>query len=73
MPGGSQKGPGVEGAYVALFNISEKQRTFSFSPAAYDLEEYPQAKELWSGKSMKVKEEIKVRLPRHGAAIFRLW
>lgn len=61
-----------EGVYVALFNISEKTRTAGFNLEDYDLEGYRNAKELWSGKEGKVSKAVKARLPKHGAAVFRL-
>ena len=61
-----------KGIYVALFNISEKTATVGFALEAYDLEGYSKARELWSGKESKVKQELKKRVPAHGAAIFYL-
>lgn len=61
-----------KGVYVALFNISEKTATVGFALEAYDLEGYSKARELWSGKESKVKQELKKRVPAHGAAIFYL-
>lgn len=60
------------GVYAALFNISEKTKTVSLSPEAYDLEGYTRVKELWSGKEGKLPKALKAKLPRHGAAVFRL-
>ena len=61
-----------EGVYVALFNISEKTRTLGFSKEAYDLEAYTQAKELWTGKTSKLKDKLSARVAKHGAALFHL-
>ena len=61
-----------KGIYVALFNISEKTATVGFALEAYDLEGYSKVKELWSGKESKVKQELRKRVPAHGAAIFYL-
>lgn len=61
-----------DGVYVALFNISEKPGTMSIALEDYDLEQYKTAKELWSGKARKLTGELKIRLPKHGAAVFRL-
>ncbi len=60
------------GVYAALFNISEKTKTVSLSPEAYDLEGYTRAKELWSGREGKLSKVLKAKLPKHGAAVFRL-
>lgn len=61
-----------KGVYVALFNISEKTKTVSLSAEDYDLEGYTRAKELWSGKEGKLSKTLKAKLPKHGAAVFRL-
>lgn len=60
------------GVYAAIFNISEKTKTVSLSTEVYDLEGYACVKELWSGKEGKLSGTLKVRLAKHGAAVFRL-
>lgn len=61
-----------QGVYVALFNISEKTRTLKLPLEAYELDGFCSAKELWTGKKRKVKEELNIRLAKHAAAVFRL-
>ncbi len=60
------------GVYAALFNISERTKTVSLVTEAYDLEGYTRTKELWSGREGKLSKVLKARLPKHGAAVFRL-
>ena len=61
------------GVYVALFNISDKKKTVSFSPDKYDIENYSSAKELWSGKKIKLSDEINVKINKHGAVIINIF
>ena len=65
-----------KGTYVALFNISEKKQAITLPLAEYDLETCKHAKELWSGKSIRLNypegKVIKVTVPKHGAAVIRL-
>lgn len=59
-----------KGTYVALFNISEKNRTLEFIPADYEIE-YTKATELWSKKAIRKTDTIKICVNKHGAVIIR--
>lgn len=61
-----------KGTYVALFNVSDKARTIRLPLEAYDLEQYKKATELWSGKKSRPNGELKAKVAKHGAVIFRL-
>ena len=61
-----------QGVYVAVFNISEKARMVELQLEQYNLENYTCAKELWSGKQSRLNGIIKTKLPKHGAAVYKL-
>lgn len=61
-----------QGVYVAVFNISEKARMVELQLEQYNLENYTCAKELWSGKESRLGGVIRTKLPKHGAAVYKL-
>ncbi|MGN0401281.1 MAG: glycoside hydrolase family 27 protein [Acetatifactor sp.] len=61
-----------QGVYVALFNISERSRMVGLQLEQCDLDNYTCAKELWSGKESRISGVIKTKLPKHGAAVYKL-
>lgn len=62
-----------KGTYLAIFNISDKKKTVSFSLENYDLEDVKEIKELWSGTGTDVKEQTIVsEINAHGAVIYYL-
>ncbi len=60
-----------KGTYVAMFNISEKNRSICIKPEDLEIE-YTSVKELWSSKKVKKTDEIKMRVAKHGAVILKL-
>ncbi len=58
--------------YVALFNISDKTGNLSFDKCSYDLGEFTVTTELWSGRRLKASGMINCKIPKHGAAVFKL-
>ena len=59
------------GVYVALFNISDKNKSVCFEPAKYDIEAMTEATELWSGKKINTSKDIKIKVNKHGSAIIK--
>lgn len=59
-----------KGTYVAMFNISEKNRSICIKPEDLEIE-YTSVKELWSSKKVKKTDEIKMRVAKHGAVILK--
>ncbi|MCR4587887.1 MAG: glycoside hydrolase family 27 protein [Lachnospiraceae bacterium] len=59
------------GVYVALFNISDQEKEMSFIPEEADLQGYTNVKELWSGKEQKNEARLTIKIPAHGAVIYR--
>lgn len=60
------------GCYVALFNISDKDKEITFDLSAYELEEYTVAKELWSKEITELNSILASDVKAHGAAVFYL-
>ena len=58
------------GFYLALFNLSDKKQTVSAVPEGA---EGMKAKELWTGKSVRLSGGIRASLPAHGAALYRVF
>lgn len=61
-----------KGVYLALFNISDRNRRIQIDLAAYELEDYAQITELWSGKKKKATKNLGDVIARHGAVIYYL-
>lgn len=58
--------------YVALFNLSDKERTVKCPLSEFGLD-MASARDLWHHEDVGVaKQLISVRLPRHGAALYKL-
>ncbi len=60
-----------DGFYLALFNLSGKKRTVSAAPSLPEGIR-PEITELWSGRRLRAGAEIRVSLPPHDAAVFRV-
>ena len=58
------------GFYLALFNLSDKKRTIAAVPEGA---EGMKAKELWTGKPVRVHGGIRSSLPAHGSALYRVY
>lgn len=58
-----------KGTYVALFNISDKNKVIGFEPEKYEIEKFRRVKELWSGKAVRTGAGIRVKVAKHGAVI----
>lgn len=59
-----------DGVYVALFNISNKNRKITFAPDEYEIDSYESARELWSGKAVKmVSGKLSLNVRGHGAVV----
>lgn len=58
--------------YVALFNISDEERTLDLDLASYDLENYEIATELWSHSALEISGQISALIPAHGAVVYHL-
>lgn len=61
-----------KGVYIALFNISDKNRTLAWNASDWDCEEYTEATELWSHKELKYTGRLNVKVPKHGAIVLYL-
>ena len=59
-----------DGFYLALFNLGNKKRTVAAMPEGA---EGMKAKELWTGKPVRVSGEIRASLPAHGSALYRVY
>lgn len=59
------------GVYVAIFNITDKAREISISPAELEIVNISKAKELWSGDDLGVCDKYELMVEGHGAAIVR--
>jgi len=57
------------GVYVALFNIGEAQKTISFDPGQYEIENITRVTELWSGNILSTKETVSLNVNSHGSVI----
>ena len=62
---------GADGCCAALFNLSEEERTVSMALDAAGMHR-ARAKELWSKWNSLCQEELSVKLPPHGCAVYRL-
>ncbi|WNJ19144.1 glycoside hydrolase family 27 protein [Pontibacter sp. G13] len=59
--------------YIALFNLSDEERTVSFELEWEYLRESYQVRDLWKQQDLGIsKESISMTLPPHGAGIYRL-
>ena len=58
--------------YIALFNISDEERSIEFSAADYDVEGYRCATELWSNSKVQGSDVLTAVVPAHGTAVFEL-
>ena len=61
-----------KGCYLALFNIADEDHEIRIDLADYELENYHQARELWSHKESSVNGSVSACVRKHGAVIFRL-
>ena len=59
-----------DGFYLALFNLGDQKRTVSAVPESI---EGMKAKELWTGKPVRVSGGIRASLPAHGSALYRVY
>ncbi len=61
-----------KGCYLALFNISEEDKTITVAMEDYELDEYQNWKELWSHTNVAVSGVLKADVKKHGAVVFQL-
>ena len=61
-----------KGCYLALFNISEEDKTITVAMEDYELDEYQNWKELWSHTNVAVSGILKADVKKHGAVVFQL-
>lgn len=61
-----------KGCYLALFNISEEDKTIAVAMEDYELGEYQNWKELWSHTNVAVSGVLKADVKKHGAVVFQL-
>lgn len=61
-----------KGCYLALFNISEEDKTITVATEDYELDEYQNWKELWSHTNVAVSGVLKADVKKHGAVVFQL-
>ena len=61
-----------KGCYLALFNISEEDKTITVAMEDYELDEYQNWKELWSHTNVVVSGVLKADVRKHGAVVFQL-
>ena len=59
------------GYYVALFNLSDEERTVTVSQKEQDLPDSSEAKELWTGRKTAETGCISAKLAAHDAAVFQ--
>ena len=59
------------GFYLALFNLSDEERTVTVSQKEQDLPDSSEAKELWTGRKTAETGCISAKLAAHDAAVFR--
>ena len=59
------------GYYLALFNLSDEERTVSVSVKEHGLADMSRAKELWTGRAVPETGSLSATLPAHDAALFR--
>ena len=57
------------GAWVALFNLSDRKRTVSLSAQEAGLPFF-RGQELWSGRAVRKTGTLRAALPPHDAAVF---
>ena len=62
-----------KGMYLALFNISEKDRKITVDLSCAEAAAYKKKKELWSQKQTRCTELLSARVKKHGAVIFELF
>ncbi len=60
-----------KGAWIALFNLSDRKRTVSVSAEETDMCSFA-GKELWSGKTLRKTGVLRAVLAPHDAAVWRL-
>ncbi len=59
--------------YVALFNVSDKEREVSVPLSLLDLGAKASVRDLWEGKDLGAAEgRVSARLASHGAGLFRV-
>ena len=59
------------GFYLALFNLSDEERTVTVSQKEQDLPDSSEAKELWTGRKTAETGCISAKLAAHDAAVFQ--
>ena len=59
------------GFYLALFNLSDEERTVTVSAKGQDLPDSSEAKELWTGRKTAETGCISAKLAAHDAAVFQ--
>ena len=59
------------GYYVALFNLSDEERTVTVSAKEQGLADSSEAMELWTGRKTTETGCISAKLAAHDAAVFR--
>jgi alpha-galactosidase len=65
--------PGTKNKYVALFNLSEKERKVSFDLELENLRGKFKVKDLWKGTDKGlIDKSLESNIPPHGAAFFKL-
>ncbi|MCG8686834.1 MAG: hypothetical protein MI892_18280, partial [Desulfobacterales bacterium] len=65
--------PGTEDKYVALFNTTEEELPVFFAFELMHLRNKYEVRDLWNHKNLGMMDkEIKVNLPAHGSAMFRM-
>ncbi|MEM9984513.1 MAG: glycoside hydrolase family 27 protein [Bacteroidota bacterium] len=65
--------PATGDAYVALFNLSEKEKNITFNLELEYLRDEYQVRDLWAQSDLsKAKGSLRVKLPSHGAGLYRL-
>lgn len=67
-----------KGCYLAVFNISEEDRTASVNLSDYELDAYNDAKELWSSRAVDITSRggdniISGKINKHGAMLVLLY
>ena len=60
------------GCYIALFNISDEEKEFTFDVAAYEVDCYKEAKELWTKEVTAADDTLLAKIGAHDAVVFEL-
>lgn len=61
-----------QGMYLALFNISERDRQITVDLEEAEAFGFTEKKELWSGETSRAGKKISVKIKKHSAVIYRL-